>query len=79
MYTPIVTAKLNDVDPQVWLADIRRRIADHPTSRLDELLRWNWRRTAANTAAGYLKLTRRGFRRIVTLRQDILSATSYPP
>ena len=38
MYTLIVTAKLNDVDPQAWLADVLARIADHPASRLDELL-----------------------------------------
>ena len=34
MYTLIVTAKLNDVDPQAWLADVLRRIDDHPASRL---------------------------------------------
>ena len=42
MYTLIGTAKLNDVDPQVWLADVLRRIAGTPRSRLDELLPWNW-------------------------------------
>ena len=30
MYTLIATAKLNSVDPQAWLADVLRRIADHP-------------------------------------------------
>jgi transposase len=34
MYTLIATAKLNGVDPQAWLADILRRIADHPASQL---------------------------------------------
>jgi IS66 C-terminal element len=29
MYTLIATAKLNGVDPQAWLADVLRRIADH--------------------------------------------------
>ncbi|RYC28956.1 transposase [Lichenibacterium minor] len=38
----IVTAKLNDVDPQVWLADVLGRIASHPAQRLAELLPWNW-------------------------------------
>jgi len=42
MYSLIVTAKLNDVDPRAWLADVLARIADHPTSRLDELLPWHW-------------------------------------
>ena len=42
MYTLIVTAKLNDVDPQAWLADVLARIADIPQSRLAELLPWNW-------------------------------------
>ena len=33
MYTLIHTAKLNDVDPQAWLADVLARIADHPVHR----------------------------------------------
>ena len=44
MYSLIVTAKLNGVDPRAWLADVLRRIADHPASRLHELLPWNWAR-----------------------------------
>lgn len=44
IYSLIVTAKLNDVDPEAWLADVLRRIADHPASRLDELLPWNWKK-----------------------------------
>lgn len=42
MATLIQTAKLNDVDPQVWLADVLARIAEHPIHRLDDLLPWNW-------------------------------------
>ena len=38
MYTLISTAKLNDIDPQAWLADILKRIVEHPARRLDELL-----------------------------------------
>jgi transposase len=43
MYSLIVTAKMNDIDPQAWLADVLARIAEHPASQLDELLPWNWR------------------------------------
>jgi hypothetical protein len=46
LYTLIQTARLNDVDPQAWLADVLARIADHPVSRLDELLPWNWTRSS---------------------------------
>ena len=42
MYTLIGTAKLNDVDPQAWLADVLDRIADTPQTRLEELHPWNW-------------------------------------
>jgi hypothetical protein len=42
MYSLLVTAKMNDVDPQAWLADVLARIADHPANRIDELLPWNW-------------------------------------
>ena len=43
MYTLIGTAKLNNVDPQAWLADVLARIAETPQHRLDELLPWKWR------------------------------------
>ena len=42
IYSLIVTAKLNNVDPQAWLADVLARIADHPAHRIDQLLPWNW-------------------------------------
>ena len=38
MDSRIVTAKMNDIDPQAWLADFLSRIAAHPAHRLDELL-----------------------------------------
>ena len=47
MYSLIVTAKLNDVDPQAWLADVLARIAEHPARDIDELLPWNWRPRSA--------------------------------
>jgi hypothetical protein len=42
MYSLFVTAKMNGIDPQAWLADVLARIAIHPAHRLDELLPWNW-------------------------------------
>lgn len=51
IYILIETAKLNDVDPQAWLAGVLARIADHPASRLDELLPWNWRPSHAGLPA----------------------------
>jgi transposase len=52
MYSLIVTAKMNDVDPQAWLADVLGRIAEHPASKVDDLLPWNWENCSApNTAA----------------------------
>lgn len=46
VYTLIITAKLNDIDPRAWLADVLARISDHPASKLDELLPWNWANAA---------------------------------
>ena len=43
MYSLIVSAKINDIDPQAWLTYVLTNIAQHPASRLDELLPWNWR------------------------------------
>ena len=44
MLTLIMTARLNDVDPKAWLADVLDRIADLPVSHLPELLPWEWKR-----------------------------------
>ena len=43
MLTLIQTARLNNVDPQAWLADVLARIADHKITHLAALLPWNWR------------------------------------
>ncbi|MFO1086513.1 MAG: IS66 family transposase [Reyranellaceae bacterium] len=51
MFTLIMTAKLNDVDPQVWLADVFARIASLPQSRLHELLPWEWKKLQPLAAA----------------------------
>lgn len=50
MATLIMTAKLNDIDPQAWLSDVLARINDHGVHRLDELLPWNWRKPAPSCA-----------------------------
>jgi transposase len=50
LYTLIGTAKLNDVDPQAWLADVLARMLDYPAKRIGDLLPWSWhaeRRAAA--------------------------------
>jgi transposase len=49
--TLIMTAKLNDVDPQAWLADVLARIAGLPQSRLHELLPWLWKKSDLQAAA----------------------------
>ena len=46
MYSLIVTAKMNNIDPQAWLADVLARIAEHPARDIDALLPWNWRPSA---------------------------------
>lgn len=51
IYTLIATAKLNNISPQAWLADVLARIADHPASRLEELLPWHWKATQDQAAA----------------------------
>ncbi|MBV9558027.1 MAG: IS66 family transposase [Pseudolabrys sp.] len=51
IYTLIETAKLNDVDPQAWLADVLAHLQDHPAKRIAELLPWNWKRARHQKAA----------------------------
>ena len=43
--TIIETAKLSNLNPEAYLADVLARINDHPNPRLDELLPWNWRQS----------------------------------
>jgi len=43
MYSLLETAKLNDVNPQAWLADVLDRIGKgHPINQIDDLLPWAW-------------------------------------
>ena len=51
MYSLIVTAKMNDIDPQAWLADVLARINDLPQTKLHELLPWEWKRLHETTTA----------------------------
>jgi transposase len=51
MYTLLQTAKLNNIDPNAWLADVLARINDHPINRIDDLLPWNWRTASVKLAA----------------------------
>jgi transposase len=50
-YTLIQTAKLNDVDPQAWLADVLARLPDNPAKRIADLLPRNWRQSHQARAA----------------------------
>jgi transposase len=50
MATLIMTAKLNDIDPQAWLADVLARINDHKINDLAALLPWNWRKPVPSRA-----------------------------
>jgi hypothetical protein len=51
IYTLIGTAKLNDIDPQAWLADVLKRIAEHPAQKLDQSLPWHWKTEKQQNAA----------------------------
>jgi transposase len=42
IYTLLRTAKLNNVNPQAWLAHVLARIADHRIADLAALLPWHW-------------------------------------
>jgi transposase len=51
MITLMMTARLNDIDPLAWLADVIARLQDHPAKRIPELLPWNWTPTQMKVAA----------------------------
>jgi len=42
-YTLIETAKMNNVDPEDWLAWVLERIPDHKINRIDELIPRHWK------------------------------------
>ena len=51
IYTLVETAKLNDIDPQAWLADVLARLPGHPAKRIHEFLPWNWKHAREQSAA----------------------------
>jgi transposase len=51
MYTLVGSCKLNAVDPQAWLSHVLANLPDHPASRIDELLPWNFKPPSIAVAA----------------------------
>jgi transposase len=51
VYTLIETCKMNEVDPQAWLADVLARLPDHPANKVADLLPWNWKANQQSKAA----------------------------
>jgi transposase len=41
IYSLLGSAKLNGLDPEIYLQHVLERIADHPISRINDLLPWN--------------------------------------
>jgi transposase len=51
-FTLIETCKLNRVNPEAWLAWVLERIQDHPVSRINELVPWEYQAIAKEQKAG---------------------------
>ena len=52
IYTLVETCKMNDVDPQAWLADVLARLLpDYPANKVADLLPWNWRASQQRAVA----------------------------
>ena len=50
-FSMIETCKLNNVDPQAWLADVLARLPDYPAHKIADLLPWNWQAARRAIAA----------------------------
>jgi hypothetical protein len=66
MYSLILTAKLNNVDPRARLADVLGGIGDHPASHLDQL----FPRNGESSLPPQLKVPR-GIRRMGTIARQL--------
>ena len=51
MYSLLGTAKLNGQNPEAFMREVLTRIADHPISRIHELLPWNLQATLTGDGA----------------------------
>lgn len=51
LYSLIESAKLNRLNPQLYIADLLARIGDHPARRIADLLPWNWKPAEITQAA----------------------------
>ena len=81
IYTLIGTAKLNDIDPQAWLADVIARISDTPVPRLHELLPWNWKPADPNQGlrqGPHSRGTRRMLTELLAVRMNDFPTGRFP-
>ena len=51
MYSLIGSAKLNGLDPEFYLRTVLSRIADHPITRIEELLPWTLAQSLQNQSS----------------------------